>query len=148
MMVSEFFKNRVSLFDGLSEEQVLFLAQGVNQQSFKKGQTVLFKGSTVDGLHIVATGRVSVHVKPEKSAEVVKIAELGPGEVFGEISIVEAGTAGATVKCAEDDTIIFRVPEGPFRDLLGSHPQFQSRTQALIAERKAKKAAPPPPSAA
>ncbi|MDD5657204.1 MAG: cyclic nucleotide-binding domain-containing protein [Elusimicrobia bacterium] len=136
MTVTEFLKTAVPFLSGLGEEQAHELAVAAQQLSFTKGQTVLFKGVTVDGLHIVATGKVGVYAKPDKSRPAVRVAELGPGEVFGETSIMEMGTAGAAVKAAEDGTLIFVIPQDAFRGILERAPEFRARTEALIAARK------------
>src|SRR5687768_849955 len=106
MTVNEFLREKVSLFQGLEAEHVNSIAGSICQQSFAAGQTVVFRGASVDGLHIVATGKVGVHAKISKNQAPIKVAELGPGEVFGEMSILEVGMAGATIKC-EEDSLIF-----------------------------------------
>jgi len=136
MTVTEFLKTLVPFLSGLSEEQAHALAVAAQQISFTKGQTVLFKGVTVDGLHIVASGKVSVYVRPEKSKPPVMVAQLGPGEIFGETSILEMGTAGATIKAAEDDTLIFLIPQDAFRGILDQNAEFRERALALIEARK------------
>ena len=148
MSVAEFLSAQVPFLQGLTEEQAGALAVEAEQRSFAAGGTVLFRGTTVDGLYVVAAGRVSVWVKPEKSRTLVQAAELGPGEVFGETSIVEMSTAGATVKAAENDTQVFVIPQEAFREALAQNPDFSARAAALIAERKLRSqaaAAPPVP---
>jgi CRP-like cAMP-binding protein len=66
----------------------------------------------------------------------VPVAELGSGEVFGETSIVEMGTAGATVRAAEDGTCVLMVPQESFRGLLVQDEAFAVRVNTLIRARK------------
>ncbi|OGS41443.1 MAG: hypothetical protein A3J82_04500 [Elusimicrobia bacterium RIFOXYA2_FULL_69_6] len=141
MTVTEFLSKHVPFLSGLTEDQSRALAAAATQLSCKKGQTVLFKGITVDGLHVVAVGKVGVWVKPDKVKPLAMVATLGPGEVFGETSIIEMSTAGATVKAEEDGTLIFVLPQDAFRCILDQNPDFRARAQALIAARKA---VPPP----
>lgn len=138
MTVTEFLQTNVSFLAGLTPAQAGQLASQVNQQSFDKGHTILFAGTTVEGLYVVASGKVSVFIKLKKSSPIQLVAELGPGDVFGEISILEKGTAGATIKSAEDGTLIFVIPEHAFTDILAANTEFQARVQALIASRKQK----------
>jgi CRP-like cAMP-binding protein len=141
MTVTEFLKDRVPFLSGLTEDQSRALANAAAQLACKKGQTILFKGVTVDGLHVVAAGKVSVWVKPDKTKPLAQVAQLSPGEVFGETSIIEMSTAGATVKAEEDGTLIFVLPQDAFRCILDQNPDFKARALALIAARKA---VPPP----
>lgn len=139
MTVTEFLKTAVPFLAGLTDEQAAGLAAAAAQLAFKMDQTVLFRGVTVEGLHVVASGKVAVWAKADpKSKALVQVAELGPGDVFGETSIIEMGTASATIKAAAEDTLIFVLPQDAFRDILAQNVAFQTRTMQLISDRKKK----------
>ena len=135
MTVTEFLRTQVPFLTGLTEDQALYLAKSVEQHPYRSGQTIIFKGVSVEGLHVIAQGKVSVHVKPEKR-DWIKVAELAAGEVFGETSIMEFAMAGATIKSMTDDTLIFVVPQETFRKMLATDPDLEKRTVALIEQRK------------
>lgn len=135
-----FLKDHVPLFAGVAEAHLETLAGASKVQPFRNGQTVLFQGITVDELHVVCTGKLTVLVKlPGRG--LAPVAELNPGDVFGETSIFEHGTAGATIKSAADDTYVLAIPQDAFRRLLAEDPAFVERVKALIASRR------PPPKA-
>lgn len=138
MTVTEFLQTKVPFLNGLTQEQAHALAVQVQQQAYARGQTVILRGTTVDGLFIVASGKVGVWAKPEKSKILAQVAELGPGDIFGETSILEMTTAGATIKANEDETLVFLIPQAAFRAVLSENPELDARAQALIAERKKK----------
>lgn len=130
-----FLATRVALLAGIDEEQLSPLASAATLLSFGAGQTILFRGSTVDGLHVVCGGTVTVHAKqPGKSLS--QLAELGEGEVFGEMSIVEQGTAGAAVKAGADGAMVLMIPQEAFRRLLQLDEAFAVRVNTLITARK------------
>ncbi len=131
-----FLRERVALFAGVSDEHLTTVAVGSTLSSYKSGQTIMFKGATVDGLHVMAVGKAGVFIKPP-TQPVVQVAELSSGDVFGETSIIENGTAGATIKCLEDGTYVLNIPQDAFRVLLAESPEFVARVKALIASRKA-----------
>jgi CRP-like cAMP-binding protein len=131
-----FLRERVALFAGVSDEHLTTVAVGSTLSSYKNGQTIMFKGATVDGLHVMAVGKAGVFIKPA-SQPLVQVAELSSGDVFGETSIIENGTAGATIKCLEDGTYVLNIPQDAFRGLLAESPEFVARVKALIASRKA-----------
>lgn len=136
-----FLSSRVALFAGVAEDQLAPLAAAATLDSIGANQTILFKGATVDGLHVVCTGAVAVYDKvPGKG--LVRLAELGEGEVFGETSIVEHGTAGATVKTGPDGAVVLMIPQEAFRRLLQHDEAFAVRVNTLIRSRKASEAAP------
>jgi CRP-like cAMP-binding protein len=130
-----FLRERVALFTGVSEEHLTALATVSTLSTYKAGQTIMFKGATVDGLHVMCTGRAGVFIKPP-TQPLVQVAELASGDVFGEVSIIENGTAGATIKCLEDGTYVLNIPQDAFRVLLNDSPEFVARVKALIAARK------------
>jgi len=135
MDAKTFLSGHVPLFAGVSDAHLTDLAVSSELKQYKAGQTILFQGMSVDGLHVVAVGKVSVHAKvPGKG--VVQVAELGPGEIFGETSILESGMAGATIKAAQDGTCILIVPQEAFRRLMAESADFVARLKALIAARK------------
>lgn len=140
MTVTEFLQKHVPFLAGLTEAQAKAMAVKAEQKRYKKGQTVLFKGVSVEGLHVMAMGKVSVHIKSDKSKDWIKVAELGPGEVFGEMSIVEFAMAGATIKCEVDDTLIFVIPQDLFTDLMEKDAAFKERVLKVIEERRPKPA--------
>jgi len=130
-----FLRERVALFEGVSEEHLTAIATGSTLSLYKAGQTIMFKGATVDGLHVMCVGRAGVFIKPP-SQPLTQVAELASGDVFGEVSIIENGTAGATIKALDDGTYVLNIPQDAFRVLLNESPDFVARVKALIASRK------------
>jgi CRP-like cAMP-binding protein len=139
--VTEFLKGHVPFLSGLTDDQAAYLARSAEQKSFGKGQTVIFQGVTVDGLHVVAQGKVTVFVRPPKSKEAVQVAQLGPGDIFGEASVVDFTTATATIKAAENDTLVFVIPEAAFNKILAIDDDFKAKIVGLIEARKKDNAA-------
>ena len=135
MELKEMLKDHVPFLSGLTEEEMDSLAANASKASFKAGQTILRQGETVDDLHLISTGRVAVLVRQQAQHPPVQVAELGPGKVFGETSIVEEGVAGATIKALED-TVLFTIPETAFRGLLEKNPDLKERVVAHIQFRK------------
>jgi CRP-like cAMP-binding protein len=134
-----FLSAHVSLFEGISAEELTELAVNSKLLQLAPGQIALRAGMTVDDVHVIATGGVEVHAKVANKG-MVRVGELGPGDVFGEVSILENTVAGATVKAGEAGALVLLIPEAPFRALVGGNELFASRMQALILSRRL----PPP----
>lgn len=73
----------------------------MKSQRFKPGETILTEGEDGDTAFLIVDGTVEVIVGDGDKPKVV--GTLGPGEVFGEMSLIEPGPRSATVK-AESDT--------------------------------------------
>jgi len=103
LTVTKFLLAQVPFLDGLVLEEAQELAAKAQQLSFAAGQTVLFRGTTVEGLYVVAAGKVSVWVRPDKGGKTpVQVAELGPGDVFGETAVFSNKPRTASVKAITD----------------------------------------------
>ena len=131
-----FLSQHVPLFEGVSNEALTELAVNSTLRQLTPGQIVLRAGITVDGLYVVATGKVEVHAKLAGKT-LAKVAELGPGDVFGEASILGQTVAGATVKAGEAGAIVLLIPEPPFHELLEQNQAFAARVRALVEARRA-----------
>lgn len=130
-----FLRGHVPLFAGMSEENLASLARVSEVLSFRAGQTILFKGATVDGLHVVVSGGADVMVKATDKT-MVRAAALGTGDVFGEMSIVEMGTAGAAIKAGSAGAVVLVIPQEAFRRVLQQDEAFAVRVNVLIVTRR------------
>ena len=140
MTVTEFLKAHVSFLVGLTDADAAAMAKVCEQVTFKAGQSILMQGVTVDAVHVIAQGRATVLVRvPGKSP--LKVAPLGPGQVFGETSIVEFGVAGAPIK-AVDECLVFIIPQAAFLEIIEGNPALKTSVLNQIAARKQ-----PPPKA-
>ncbi len=139
MTITEFLQTKVPFLEGIPAEQAAFLATKAQQEPYKAGATIIFAGTSVEGLNIIAQGKVSVMVRPKKGKPFEKVAELSVGEVFGETSIIEFKMAGAQIKSASNDTLIFVIPQMAFRECLDQNPDFKARTLKLIEDRQAER---------
>jgi CRP-like cAMP-binding protein len=90
------------------------------------GRSVFELGTPADGLFIVLSG--GVRVLNENGAEV---AVLGPGEYFGELSLL-TGTAHQHAVETVEDTELMVVPKERFDSLLADNPEL-----AAVIRRKA-----------
>src|SRR5437879_3635595 len=86
----EFFRT----FKGEKLERVL---SRIELYSFDKGETVFHKGDPPNAFYIIYQGRVRIHLGYNLFGLMRKMAHLGPGDLFGEMAILEkrphSGTA-------------------------------------------------------
>ena len=123
------------LFGGLSQEELTELAVNSEIHQYAAGKTVIHAGMSVDGLCVIAGGKAEVYARvPGKG--LIRVADLGPGEVFGEASMVEKNMSGATVKAGPEGTYVLVVPEEPFCRLVSENQEFGARVKALIQSRR------------
>src|SRR5690242_13293745 len=63
-------------------------------RAFRRGQIVFTRGDPGDTLIVVISGRVKVVIRSADGGELT-LAIVGPGSVFGELSIADGGSRSA-----------------------------------------------------
>ena len=84
------------LFAGIDRGKLGSLAAQMAQRSFAEGETATEEGKGGTAFWIIESGEASVAVK----GRIVRT--LGPGDYFGEISLIDEGVRSATVTAASD----------------------------------------------
>jgi CRP/FNR family cyclic AMP-dependent transcriptional regulator len=107
----------IDLFSGLSSRQVKKLLDRARTVQHTSGQDVAAEGLGALAFHLVLDGHASVTVAGEE------VRTLGPGDHFGEISMIDGKPRSATVTTTEAMTSLV-VPHQEFERLLGEEPDF------------------------
>jgi CRP-like cAMP-binding protein len=107
----------VRLFASLGRRERQRLAQQGTRRSYRAGETIVREGDTGTALYVVLSGRVRV----ERGGSPFALGELGPGQFFGELALIEEHPRSASVVAVEDtECILFAAWE--FKALLQEHP--------------------------
>jgi len=104
------------------------------------GRVVFERGSPADGLYIVISGGVRV-VGDNGST----VASLGPGDFFGELSLL-LGTAHQHGVYVDEAAELMIVPKEKFDELMTSNPELGRHIRRKAEERmtaSAQRSAPP-----
>ncbi|MFH1367510.1 MAG: cyclic nucleotide-binding domain-containing protein [Elusimicrobiota bacterium] len=123
------------IFSNCTEAEITELSNGMEKQCYNQGQTVLFQGEISSRLCMVQSGKVSVWVR--KNKDKTKVAELGTGAVFGEISLMTPRAATATIKSEETTEIVFLSGE-IVQAMAKKTPSFSETINKKIEEHLAK----------
>lgn len=76
-----------------------------SRQRFAAGDVVFAEGAEGDDAFIIERGQVEVLV--ERNGQTIRLAVLGPGEMFGEMALIDDRPRTATVRCiTEIDCVI------------------------------------------
>lgn len=90
----------VPLLSTLSERQLAMLSQVASRQSYVRDQTIIEAGEVSDSLYIILSGRVQVVLKERRRGDII-VFSLGPGEFFGEMSLIDKQPRSASVIASE-----------------------------------------------
>jgi CRP-like cAMP-binding protein len=102
--------------------------------TFQPGEKLVEEGKETEGLYLVASGGVRVHSKDAEGDRVV-LAELGPGDVVGEISLVLRRPASATV-VAMHPTVALHLPRAQFHEAIREHSSLLAQLYELATKRE------------
>jgi CRP/FNR family transcriptional regulator, cyclic AMP receptor protein len=104
MEISNFLRT-VPLFTKLEDAELQRFAELTREKSYPKGSVILFEDDPGDSLFIVRDGRVKVVLVGEDGREVI-LGVLGPGEHFGELSLIDEQPRSAHVIAMDDATLL------------------------------------------
>jgi CRP-like cAMP-binding protein len=91
---------RTRLFAELREDTLRALADRSVERSYPRHGRLFYQGDPGSGLYVLASGLVKVVVTSENGEEMVLVT-LGPGDAFGELSIVDGGPRSASAEALE-----------------------------------------------
>src|SRR5712692_2788145 len=111
---------RVPLFKRLEHQELEKLAEEVDQVDYKAGEVIFNERDRGDALYVVETGSVRIWVWDQDVQEVT-LAELKPGEFFGELAVLDRGER-STSATAIGDTTLHRLSSDDFQQFLMEHP--------------------------
>ena len=87
----------IALFGGLSQETLETLASSLPTSRIEAGDIVVEEGDLSTQMFVVVAGELEVIKKGESGGD-VRVAVLGPGDWFGEMSILDVQPRSATVR--------------------------------------------------
>jgi CRP/FNR family cyclic AMP-dependent transcriptional regulator len=87
----------IGLFGALSDDVIAHLAKTLTVQAPEAGQIVFREGDDANAMFVLMNGEMEV-LKKSKRATEARVAVLGPGDWFGEMSIVDIQPRSATVR--------------------------------------------------
>jgi small-conductance mechanosensitive channel/CRP-like cAMP-binding protein len=123
----------VDLFRGLPQNLRDELANQISYAPFGRGEAVTREGEVDDGLYMIVEGDMSVRIG--KGTDEKEVARLGPGQFFGEMSLMTGEARTASVVAATD-VICYRVDKPAFEAVLGEMPALADQIAEILAVRR------------
>ena len=120
-----------SIFRSLDEYNLRDIISLLKLKKFPKGAIIIKKGDQAKNLFIILSG--AVDVLDDNGG---RLSTLRKGEVFGEMSLISGDAVGATIKVAEDATIVFFEGQD-FKGVLNKFSSVQTYLTRILAKRLA-----------
>jgi CRP/FNR family cyclic AMP-dependent transcriptional regulator len=119
---------QVPLFEGLSRRYLKQIAEHADVVSFRERETILEVDQPGGTFFVIVEGEVKV-LRGNRV-----IARAGPGEFFGEISLLDGGPRTATV-VAGSPVVAIRLFKRSFDKVVTQEPKVASKILAVVARR-------------
>jgi CRP/FNR family transcriptional regulator, cyclic AMP receptor protein len=118
------------LFAGLDQDALREIGAAVTEESVESGRVLVREGDYSQDLTIIDEGTARV----ERHGQ--ELANLGPGDMFGEAGLLQKSMRNATV-VATTDVRMIHLTNFDLNRLRGTHPELLERIQQIQAERAA-----------
>jgi len=125
----------VALFAMLDEAERAALAAHMTRHLFPANSVIVEQGESGASMYVVAEGLLYVYITQVESGQLLKVAEIGPGQFFGEIALLTGEPRSTTVK-AETEALVYEVTREDMDLLLDKRPEIAERLTEIIAQHR------------
>jgi len=122
----------VDLFSGLPADDLSEFHRYLEVRRAPKGTVLFNEGDEGDSLYVVRHGAVQI-IKRRDEGDLL-LAQRGPGEIIGEMAIVDSAPRFATAVC-QVDTELFVLSRAQFHEVIQRRPEIASRILRVLAAR-------------
>ena len=121
------------LFAALDPEAQTALRETMEELRLSRGQTLFNEGDPGDRLYVVTQGKIKLGRTAADGRENL-LAVMGPGEMFGELSLFDPGPRTASAAAITGATLL-GLGHDDLEPLLTQRPEVASRLLAALARR-------------
>ncbi len=123
----------VPLFADLEEGELERFSQVAVPRSFPAATRVFHEGDSSDACYIVSEGSFRV-TREHSDGRAITLATLGPGEIFGELAMLDGDRRSASAESITDGTLL-ALPANDVRSLLARNPEIALKLVAGLVRR-------------
>lgn len=127
------FLRNIKLFEGISKRNLIHVLESLQERTYLKGETIFTQGDIGRALFIVFSGKISLSRLDPATKKSEDIAEVNPGEFFGEMALLEEMPRTATAYAAEE-TKVFMLFKIKLDSLLYTWPKIGVNIATQLAK--------------
>jgi len=131
--VDEAVIRKAPIFSGLDASAADTLRASMNLVKLRKGQSLFKEGDNGDHLFVVSSGKVKLGTKSIDGRENLLMI-LGPGDMFGELSLFDSGPRTATATAVTDSKLL-ALGQDKVIPWVKEHPEVSLQLLARLASR-------------
>jgi len=127
-MAHEEFLSRVPIFASCTPEEISAIAAVAQESGFQTGQIIVTQGTPGQAFYLVLAGRVEI-IRDSQS-----LGAFGPGDFFGEMSLLDHAPRSATIRALEPTTCLM-LSSWDFKALLEKYPSIAVKLLEVLSRR-------------
>jgi CRP/FNR family transcriptional regulator, cyclic AMP receptor protein len=113
---------QVPLFSGLADDELAAVAGVAALERFDADETVFREGETSSTCYVISSGHACA-LREHADGRVITLARFGPGDIFGELAMLDDQRRSATIKALDElEAIAILGPD--MHRLLAVHPDI------------------------
>jgi len=124
---------RAQVFSTLSDDDLAHVARVTMSRRFDAGAIVFKEGDEGSTCYIVRTGRTRA-IREHPDGRSITLAHFGPGDIFGEMAMLDGERRSATVEATEDTEAI-AILSADMHRLLREHADISVKLIAALGQR-------------
>jgi CRP-like cAMP-binding protein len=125
--------SRVPLFADLDQQDLHRLIDELRPRRYRRGETVFVTGDPGTSLCVVSTGRIKLALSSTEGREVI-LDMLGPGEVFGELALLDGEPRSADAVAVEASELLLLARDA-FLRFLRDRPEVAINLLGVLSRR-------------
>ncbi|MBN1130003.1 MAG: cyclic nucleotide-binding domain-containing protein [Chitinispirillaceae bacterium] len=124
---------RSTLFGAIATRELEAVAVVAEELTFRRDENIVREGDVGDSLYLIKQGRVAI-AKRTPSGGFARLAELGAGDCFGEMSVIDEEVRSASVEALEPCTLL-RISKDALIDVVMSAPHLGVELLKIFVKR-------------
>ena len=123
----------VPFFTQLNDRELDVVRAVAAEKTYPKNAVVLTEGEMGDSLYMIQSGKVKVFIGDEDGREII-LKILGPGDFFGEMSMIDKQARSASVNTSEPSTFLV-LTHAAFEKCVEEAPRIGNMVMRMLAQR-------------
>jgi len=127
-MAHEEFLARVPIFANCTPTEIEAIVAVAQESGFQAEQIIVTQGTPGQAFYLILSGRVEI-IRDGQS-----LGAFGPGDFFGEMSLLDQAPRSATIRALEP-TLCLMLSSWDFKALLEQHPSIAVKLLEILSRR-------------
>lgn len=125
---------KIPLLSNLNPDELSDLANLISLEEVRRRRVIFLPGDPGASVFFVSGGRVKIS-RVTRDGKELTLAYRGPGELFGELCLVDGGPRKEMAEAMEN-ALIMEVPRDEFEKILTEHASISAKLVKVLCERR------------